>query len=226
MPAWDADDCVAVFRNEAGIPDTGAEFTAANICDRLARAQEKVLAALASRYANAFYQAPTALTTADGGKTFTFGTDAQGQPIVPMGWVQIAPNLSAFTDNLYFTGWVQGRDYLDEGKLIRIPSNRAYGGTLYARFVPYPPDINNASTPKVDPILNPPHARNLIVLRAVSEWAAEGGQKPTLAATAWGKYKNEFVEAMTMYKTRYQTGGGLLDPARWYFATPDLGTTG
>lgn len=230
MAMWDADDLVLQFQNEAGIPtSSGSELTpAGDILPRLSRAQNKVIGMIAARFPEALYQAPTAMVTSDGGKTFTYGaTDPNGNPIVPLGFTQIAPNLSAFTGERYFVGWVEGREFLDEGAHIRIPSGRAYTGTLYARFVPTAPYLASGTPgPIVNSILLPVDARILIVRQAVKDWAFEGAVNIPLGQLKDGQLKEDFRTFMTIYRTRFKDGGGLIDPARWWFGAPDLGTQG
>lgn len=224
MASFDTNDLIIRFQNEAGLGTT-SEVTDAMICTRLATAQGEVLRRLASRVPEAFYQAPTALTAAADRKTFTFGNDAQGNAIMPMGDVQIANTLSAFVSPEYFAGWLSARDFIDEGTRIRIPGNRAYAGTLYGRWIPTPPDIA-LGTPNVEPVLNPADVRTLIVLKAVADWASEGNARPDLASVMLAKYASELRTWLLIYRTRYKNGGGMLDPALWWFGASDLGTTG
>ncbi len=67
--------------------------------------------------------------TADGGYTFTFGTDGNGYALFPLGKANIYPSLNAVPNY----PWVPGVDYLDEGTQIRMPNNIAYSGTCTGR---------------------------------------------------------------------------------------------
>lgn len=221
---WDAAYCADRFMKEAGLQDANELDDEADICGALSRAQSTVFQLIAQRYPKALYQAAKAMIRAADGKTFKFGEDGNGNTIVPLGYVQIATTLRAFTGERAFVGWVEDRDFLDEGDHIRIPGDRTWSGTLYARFVPTPPVIS--FTNATEPILIPADARELIVIQAVMDWAGEGNQRPDLVDRMEKKWSNKFPSWMLTFKKRYRSGGALLDPARWYFAAPDLGTSG
>jgi hypothetical protein len=225
MTTWDTAYLVQRFKDEAGLQAASEYDDNADICPRLSRAQNKVMRLIASRYAKALYQAPITMTPSVDRKTFTFGNDAQGNPIMPLGFVQIATTLTAFSGDMCFSGWQEDRDFLDEATQIRIPSNRSYGGTLYARFVPTAPDLVATGTP-VAPILAPADARNLIVIQAVMDWAGEGNQRPDIKQVMKQSWSDEFPSWMLVYKRRYRNGGGVLNPGLWYLQSPDLGSTG
>lgn len=219
MADWDGPFMVARFIAEAGLSAANELDVTNDIYPRLSHGQRTVIRVSASRFTNPFYQAPTTLTPAADRKTFSFGTDRDGSNIVPMGWVQVAPYANAFSGD-YFVGWVEGRDFMSEGDKIRIPSNRSWGSALYGRWVPTPPNI----TALVAPILLPIDARELAVYQAVLDWAQEGDQAPDVAARMEKKFGEKWPEYMLMWRRQYRGGGALLEPARWYFAAPDLGT--
>lgn len=215
---WGSADLLRRFKRAAGLAAANEEDDAVDLYPILSSAQNEVVRMIASRFTNAMYHLskPVTLVPSADRTTFSFGEDAQGNPIVPMGWVQISPNIKAFANNSLF--WVDGLDFLDEGVQIRMPNGRAYTGTLYARFVPTPPDISPASPP----VLQPADAREMIVQRALIAWAAEGHVRPDLVALAEARWPRAFAEWMLMYRRRFRGGGGLLDPSRWYYGNPDL----
>jgi hypothetical protein len=232
MSTFDSADLVVRFKNEAGLAAANELNDITDICARLSTAQKDVIDMIAQRHPNPLYQVPVQLTSSDGGYTYGFGTDAQGNAVMPLGWVQIAPNKNGFSGK-FFVGWVEGRDFLDEGTVIRMPSGRAYTGSVWARFVPTPPDIYVAGSDAagnvhtaVQPILNPASARTLIVIRSVQDWAGEGNINPALANRMQQKWTDKFPALMLTYRTRYKGGGGLIDPSRWWLAAPDIGSTG
>lgn len=221
MADWDGPFMVARFLAEAGIATANELSVVNDIYPRLSTAQRTVLRMSASRYTNPFYRAPTTLTRAADGKTYTFGADPADptRNMVPMGWVQIAPYQNAFSGD-YFTGWIEGRDFISEGDRIRMPSNRAFGGTLYGRWVDTPANISASVGPSILPI----DVAELTVIKAVEDWAQEGDQAPDVTARMTAKFKAKWPEYMLMWRRQYRGGGALLDPARWYFSVPDLGT--
>lgn len=221
MADWDGPFMVARFLAEAGVGSSNELDTNVDIYPRLSTAQRTVLRQSASRYTNPFYRAPTTLTASSDRKTFTFGTDPadSARNIVPMGWVQLAPYANAFSGD-YFVGWVEGRDFISEGDRIRIPSNRSWGPSIYGRWVDTPANI----TALVGPSILPIDVAELTVIQAVADWAQEGDQAPDVAARMERKFAAKWPEYMLMWRRQYRGGGALLDPARWYFAAPDLGT--
>lgn len=212
---------VSRFLAEAGLATANELDVTTDIYPRLSTAQRAVLRKSASRYANPFMQTPTTLTASADRKTFTFGTDPAdtARNIVPMGWVQIAPYQNAFSGD-YFVGWVEGRDFISEGDRIRIPSNRSWGSTLWGRWVTTPANISASVGPSILPI----DVAELTVIQAVLDWAQEGDQAPDVAARMDTKFKAKWPEYMLMWRRQYRGGGALLEPSRWYFAAPDLGT--
>lgn len=209
-------DLLRRFKNEAGLADASEIDDTNDIYPLLSDGQLITNRELALRAAKAFYQAPVAMSSTDGGFTFYFGVspvDAT-KKLLPLGWVQISPTLSSFTGDS-FAGWQEGRDYVNEGVRIRIPGNRSYAGTLYARFVPTPPPITAA----VDPILLPPEVNALTVYKAVELWAGQGDVKPSLVARMEAKWAKEWPSWCSTFKRMHPGNGSSYDPARWYLYT-------
>ena len=227
MATWDSADCLKRLKDEAGLEDSSEYDDTNDLYPLLSDGQEEAARMIAARYPNALYQAPAALTAAANRKTFSFGT-VNSAAVMPMGWVQIAPRLSAFVGD-FFTGWVEGVEFLDEGTQIRIPGDRSYSGTLYGRWVPRPARITASVTPSLLPLeIGVP----LLVNRAVKKLALHGNLRADLAQAKdaeWGRpfvrSPGIFAEAMLTYKRRFRGGGGMIDPAQWYLQTPDLGTS-
>jgi hypothetical protein len=210
----------SAFLREAGLQDANEMDDTAELYPRLSVSQQEVQQAIASRYPECLYPAPFALTPSGDHKTFTFGTDTDGNAIVPLGWVQISPSKTAFTGDR-FVGWEANVDFIDEGASIRIVSDRSYSGTLWCRAVLTPPDITSG----VAPVLNPILARQLIAIYAARDYALEGNENARLANAMQAKIDRKFPELMLALRRRYRGGGAMIDPARWYLSAPDLGTT-
>lgn len=139
--------------------------------DLLSEAQDYWVNIIAATRPEPLYGAPVQLTTADGGYTYTFGNDAEAQPIFPLGHVEIRETRNG---NILIptADWGSG-DFVMEGDRIRIPGGRAraFGAGPWARFVAPPTKISAA----VQPVIKPRHARVLIVIRAAIIWASQGG---------------------------------------------------
>lgn len=200
MATYDAADCLARF-NETALRPTADEISDASKYRWLTRAQNKVIADIAARAPWTLYGAPTAMTTADGGFTYQFGTDSNGYPVTPIGKCRIYTSLTAIPQY----PWQEGYDYLNEGEQIRIPNNRTYTGTLYYRGINQPADIDATH----QPALLPEASRELIVIEAVRDFASQGSRLPQLAVDKQAEYDREFARWMLVWKTQFSSGGAL-----------------
>lgn len=161
----------------------------------LADGQDSVLTEIAGIVGKVLYGAPIAMTTADSGLTWTFGTDGNGYPLVPLS-AHVYPSLNAIPDY----PWNPGQDYLDEGSTIRMMNNIPYSGTLYWQGVTPPQQISAT----VQPILNPPAARILIVIRAVQQYADEAARNPDLSGQMEVRWMKEFPKQMTLIRKHFR----------------------
>lgn len=205
MATMTSANLLELFNQLSGRPDSGDSMTDAQKYARLSAAQNVVIEQASAVAPNAFYSKATyantpTLTTTDQ-QVFTFGTDANGDAIFPIGKVRIFENLAAIPDY----PWVEGVDYLDEGTQIRIPNNQTYGGTLYWRGIAPYADI----TASVQPSLLPPPFRILIVYEAVRRYAEEGLRSVELADRMQANYDKAFMRLCIVLKTQFSSGGAL-----------------
>lgn len=206
-------DLLRRWKNEAGVADASELSDTDDIYPYLSDGQIETARYLAMRAWEAFAQAPQAMTSTDGGYTFYYGAspiDAT-KKLVPLGKVQIARSLSDFV-GIGFAGWQEGIDYLPEGDRIRIPANRTYSGSLYARFVPTPPPITSA----VDAILRPPEINLLTVYKAVELYADQGNTNPALADRMALKFAKAAPSWLHTLKSSHRNGSAMASPNRWY----------
>ena len=140
------------------------------------------------------------LTTSDQ-KIFTFGTDANGNAMVPLGKVMIYPSLTAIPDY----AWREGYDYIQEATQIRIPNNGTYAGTLYWRGIAPVVDIDGTNQPSLLPV----QSRLLIVYKAVWNYAVSGNRKTDLANRMEKAYNERWPMWCVTWKTQFQNGGAL-----------------
>jgi hypothetical protein len=197
---WQSVDLLTRFNRLSGRPATDA-VTPATKYGYLADAEQYVIGRIAAIKPSILYGVPTALTTADGGLTFTFGTDGNGYPLFPMGRATIYPSLNAIPGG----AWVAGRDYLDEGATIRMPNAVPYTGTLYMYGITPTQQISA----DVQPMLQPPPIRMLDVLWAVKTFAEAGFRNTEMADRMELRFEREFGQAMLMLRKHFATGGGL-----------------
>jgi hypothetical protein len=229
MADWDSADCLRRFKDKAGLEDATELDDNIDIYPLIADGQEEAIREVAARYPFALYSAPQLMVPSGDRKTFKY-PQVNGQDSMPMGWVQIAPRLTAFSGDLLFTGWVNGVEFMDEGVQIRIPGDRSYSGDLYFRGVMRPARVTAAVGISLLPL---EIGVDLSINRAVRKWAMHGNQAPQLRQLMdeeWGMPKAPgagiFATAMLTYKRRFRGGGGMIDPAQWYLQSPDLGGAG
>lgn len=212
MAQWDSADLLSKFKLYANRPTTDEALSDAQIYTLLTQAQAQQMAKLAVYAPHAQMGDPVALTTADGGVTYTFGTDDDGNPIFPL-----AAQVYARIDGreLHASTWDSAGDFVIEGNTIRAPGNkvRQYTTGPYARFIRADATISASSAP----VLSPPAARELILWDALMLWAAVGGE---IDAGPWearyGKAWKTWVEAFqTQFATQQAPAADRLQSVWW-----------
>jgi hypothetical protein len=172
----------------------------------LSEAQNEVIADIAAICPSVLYPTvanaslPT-LSTSDN-QVYTFGTDANGYSIAPIGRVAIFATLN----DIPTSPWREGRDFIRTGATaIRIPNNGSYSGTLYWLGVTNPPDI----TASVQPSLFPEASRELITLKAALNFGTEGKRDLELSSAMAARYGERFARWCTTWRTQYRRGGAM-----------------
>ena len=167
MATWDSADLLARCRDEAQEPSAGTATTDAQWYSLLTASQHRVYRLFAQHVPHVLVGAPVALSTADGGATYTFPSS-----VYPLGYAEVREGTDG---RVLWSGpnesWVA--DFVFEGDALRIPNGqtRTFSSGLYARYVTTPGTID-AST---EPTLTPDWARILLVYDAVKTWASQGG---------------------------------------------------
>lgn len=215
---FDSAYLLTMFNRLTGRP-TSDSITDPTKYQRLTEAQNEIVADMAIICPNVLYPTVTyasipTLTTADGGKTFTFGTDANSYSITPMGKAQIFASLNDIPTN----PWRLGVDYVAlGGTAIQIPNNNTYSGTLYYRAITNPADIDATH----QPALFPEAARELIAIRAAYNFGQEGVRNTALSNAMAKRYglpltpdtgeqvRGRFAYWCATWKTQFQGGGAL-----------------
>lgn len=197
---WQSSDLLARFNALAGRPSSD-DITAAEKYGVLSDAQDAVIQRIVGVTRQATpTTAPTAMTTADGGYTYTFGLDGNGYALYPLN-ARIFPTQSAVPDY----PWTPGVDYLDEGSVIRLPNNTPWAGPLYWYGVT-PPAQMSAS---VQPVLMPPPARILIVIDAVRSFAEQYLRNAALADQMEIKWDREYGAQMVTIRKHLRGNGNV-----------------
>lgn len=198
---WDSSDLLTRFNAWAGRPISGDAITDVQKYQRIADGQEAVFIEIANVAQNSIPKTPTAMVTADGGYTWTFGTDDNGYPLFPLGKASVYPNLTAIPDY----PWQPGIDYLDEGYRIRIPNNIPWSGQLYWYGMQAPPRISAS----VQPVIQPPMTRRLIVVKAVEIFASEYERNPALVDEMLNRWDRWWPKDSTMLRRHFRGGRSL-----------------
>jgi hypothetical protein len=199
--AW----CLSAFNRYAGRAATGDSISDADKYIRLTEGQNRVVAEMSFRCPNSLKpHAATlpAMTSASDGNIWTFGTDANGYAIAPMGKARIFPNQASFPDYC----WVEGVDYVNEGTQIRLTNGRTWSTPLYWYGITPPADI----TASLQPALFPEPSRELIVFEAVKQLSLEGGTRNLeLAQLMDAQLDRAYPRWFAVWKTQFSSGGAL-----------------
>jgi len=168
MAFMDAADILARVRAESGEPDAGEVWgTGATATANWYRIITEAHAHWVGQFALHFdtmYTAPTALSTADSGVTYTFASSitplavvvyesTTGRPLIPGAY------------------WDPNADYTWEGDKIRMTRGKSRSFSPVARYVLAPTTVDGSTAPT----LKPDYARVLVVYRTLILWATRGG---------------------------------------------------
>jgi hypothetical protein len=172
VPLYDSAGLLSLFRQKSRRPTGDVTLTDPIVYTYLSYAQEQVLRRVAIFAPQANYSGLVQLTTPDGGTTYNFGNDVDGNKIFPFGQVELR-NGQRGRPLMPGADWQMDRDYVHEGDTIRFPGGKAkvFNNGLYARFCKRPPEITSG----VQPTLKPIEARICIVDVALLEWATQVG---------------------------------------------------
>jgi hypothetical protein len=201
---YDSASLLDLFNEKAGRPPADA-VTVARKYRQLTQSQNRIVAKIAAIAPSALYPRVSyddlpQLETVDN-QVFTFGEDDNDYPIFPIGKGGIYTSLSNIPD----MPWREGVDFLNEGTQIRIPNNRTYTGSLYWYGIANPGNIDEAH----EPVLFPEAARELIVIDAVRQFAANYARQPNLVAMMAAEWSDAWPTWCLTFKTQFRSGGAL-----------------
>lgn len=188
---YQSSDLLAAFSAASGIPSGSTTVTDATKYTYLAQAQDQVIVQIANTVGNTLWGNPTLMTSADGGYTYTFGTDGNGYSLFLLDG-HIYPNLNSVPS----APWVPGQDYIDEGILIRSLNNTPFAVAPYFQGITTPA----AMSASVQPVLYPPYARILIPIRAVQNFAEYGKRDFDLASRMQARWNTEWGQIVTQMR--------------------------
>lgn len=210
MSQYDSADLLARLRRDVREPTT-ADFPAtADLYAWLAQGQIDVFQRLAMAVPDAVIGAPTQMTTADSGQTYTFGTDSAAPTnytaIFPVGHVRIFGVLSDLPDN----AWVEGVDYAMEGDRIRrLPADQPYTGAApYYQGIALPLTLDGSVAPTLEPVA----ARELIVDFAAIRYAEAVPKDPQPYLDRSERHWQTWIGAL---QTQYARRGAVAATNPW-----------
>lgn len=215
---WSSADLLTRFNQLAGRPTPPQGSDAVLDSEKyqyLSDAQEFVLTQIESIVPRVLYGPPVQLVTTDEGYTFSFGTDGNGYPLFPSGKAGIFSDLSAIPD----APLIPGVDYLDEGTQIRMPNDTQWNSSPLYWYGITPPQ---ALSDTVQPILQPPSARILIVIEAVRSFAESYARNPSLMDMMDRKWERTFGPQMTAIRLHFR---GKRQTQTWRGYQPGFFTT-
>lgn len=197
MSDYDSADLLRRAKKLARRPDDDSSIDDTDWYDWLTVGDAEVKTAIVTLAPDAQYGPPVLLTTSDGGATFGFGVDADGDPIFPIGHSEIYTSKKQIPDEPL----EPAVDFMIEGTKIRIPNDRTRAfpdGAPYARFVMTPTRIDDTHPPT----LQPKTARIATVYAALEQWASRPGSGADPAY--WSKKKADAIAAaVRVYRTQY-----------------------
>jgi hypothetical protein len=174
---WSSADLLRRCQRAAQLPADDEAMTADAWYDLLTSAQAEWYPELAAHVPHVLYSAPRQLTSFDGGRTYRFGDDVDGRPVMPVGEVQVFRSERDASQPEGASAWSlrAGDDFIAEGDLLRMRTTG--GASVFPEGGPWvrvidPPGVIDADH---EPVLLPTHARKLLVFGAVEEWATQGG---------------------------------------------------
>ena len=171
MASFDSTDLLARSKRLAQRPSTDQQQSDADWFSFLGESQDHWVGQFALHCPWVLMGAPTQLTSADSNETYTFGTDADGDNLVPLAVVVYAKKDGRILRP--GTYWDSAADYVWEGDKIRFARGKTKDFTdgPFARFITPPGEISAS----IEPTLKPKRARILLVYHAVALWASRGG---------------------------------------------------
>lgn len=176
----------------------------------MTEANDELVKRIATFVPDAMVTAPTLLTSADSGKTYTFGTDADSAAIFALGHFAVYENLESIPDYPL----TEGVDYVIEGTKVRIPYNdtRTFSAGPYAQSVT-PGNVVNASTQPTCPKI----ARLAMIEDTAKRLATRVGRDPEEFA---GSFGDAWINLLAAIRTQGLGKGGRLTvkryPRYWY----------
>lgn len=197
MAYLDRADCILRLKDRLNRPSTDSAFTVSATDDVWLRfmteANDELTKLIAAFVPDAMIGVPTALVTADSGKTYTFGTDVDSANVFPLGFVNIYDTRNDIPDYPL----IPGVDYTLEGTRIRIPYNvtRTFSDSgPWAQFINAANAITSSTQPTI-PVL--------FRLAMVERTAAKGARRLGLDGSEFeAEFEKRWMEGLMAVRTQ------------------------
>lgn len=213
MAFGDSADLLARCKRLAQLSSTDTSMADTDWYAYLTEAQAHVYNVWAAHVPWVLMGAPTAMSTADSGATYTFSSS-----ITPLAVEIYDANYNLLKNGAF---WDTQAGYVWEGIRIRFPKAVSKIATYYARYIT-PPGVIAAAT---EPTLVPTHGRMVLVYHALWLWATMGNLRDPQPfanleqAFLWGDPARGSVGVLIALKTQnpfagsaaYQTSSGMLN---------------
>jgi hypothetical protein len=204
MALYDSADCAQRVLTRLNRPSTDEAFTRSTTNDvlyeLLTEAQDRLCKLIAVYTPDAMWTVPTALSSADAGYTYTFGTDADSASIFALGQFRIYSSREDIPD---FPMQV-GVDFTVEGTTLRIPNHdqRTFSdGGPWAQYVA-PPNVITASTQPTIP--------KVARLAMIEDCAARCAKRLALDPSEYeAAFDTAWMELLAAIRTQSYGRGGL-----------------
>lgn len=189
MALYDSADLLSRTKNLFPRPTSDELITDPVRYQMLGDAQRRVVSLIAFHCPEMMYGAPTLLTTADSGATYTFGTG-----VTPIGHIELRESKTGAMIPPASEWDTTTTGYLFEAEKIRWPGQktRTFADGPYCRFVTMPGVLDGSTAPT----LKPEFARELLVYGACSSLASICGEDPSRFDAMFNARWPEILSAM------------------------------
>lgn len=214
MSAYDSADLLGRLRTFCNRPSDDELLTDTLGYQLLADGQRRLVLDVAARAPGALLSAPTLLTSADGGYTYTFGTDDDSNDAFVVGHCEVYARDGG--QELFASSYGDGEgDFVIEGDRIRIPRGQARTFTTgpYARFVKVPLLLSATVAPTFAPVWG----RQAIVYEAWRLFCGIGQLRDDQIAEQF--YQGELGRILLAIRTAFSTQhapAGLKQRRPWW----------
>lgn len=197
MAYLDRADCILRIKDRLNRPATDTAFTISATDDVLLRmmteSQDEITKLIATYIPDAMITAPTAMTTADSGKTYTFGADVDTANYFPLGFFCVYATRSDIPD----FPLEPGVDFVVEGTKIRMPNNAT---RTFSDGGPWAQTVNaaNAITSSTEPTI-PVICRLGLVEKTAAKAAVRLGLDPSEFDAA---FNERWLEVLAAVRTQ------------------------